>query len=94
MRKTYVKITPKAAAVLGILQHLSRLADGNVICMNNHLLPLGRMADLDQHVEAVGGVRMTQLQALNETKGTTTTPLPEPTDARFIMSEEEKKKYY
>lgn len=85
----YIKANPKVAQYLHLENDRNRVSDGNYILWQNDMLAFGRLIDLPQILETIGGISLQAHEAREEQDGIVCRPLPKATDERFIIDEVE-----
>lgn len=79
----YIKVNPKVAQYLHLENDRNRVKDGNYLLWQADILPFGRLTELPQILERIGGVALLAGEARQEQDGTVLHELPEPTDEAF-----------
>ena len=84
----YIKANPKVAQFLRVENERNRVKDGNYLLWQADILPLGRLTDLPQILEQIGGIALMAHEARQEQDGTVLRELPTATDPRFVVEKE------
>lgn len=85
----YIKANPKVAQFLRVENDRNQVRDGNYLLWQADILPLGRLTDLPQILEQIGGIALMAHEARQEQDGTVVRELPIATDPRFVVEKEE-----
>ena len=85
----YIKANPKVAQFLRVENDRNQVKDGNYLLWQADILPLGRLTDLPQILEQIGGIALMAHEARQEQDGTVVRELPIATDPRFVVEKEE-----
>ena len=85
----YIKANPKVAQFLRVENDRNRVKDGNYLLWQADILPLGRLTDLPQILEQIGGIALMAHEARQEQDGTVLRELPTATDPRFVVEKDE-----
>lgn len=85
----YIKTNPKVAQFLRVENDRNQLKDGNYLLWQADILPLGRLTDLPQILEQIGGIALMAHEARQEQDGTVVRELPTATDPRFVVEKDE-----
>ena len=85
----YIKANPKVAQFLRVENDRNQVKDGNYLLWQADILPLGRLTDLPQILEQIGGIALTAHEARQEQDGTVVRELPTATDPRFVVEKDE-----
>ena len=85
----YIKANPKVAQFLRVENERNRVKDGNYLLWQADILPLGRLTDLPQILEQIGGIVLMAHEARQEQDGTVVRELPTATDPRFVVEKDE-----
>ncbi len=85
----YIKANPKVAQFLRVENDRNRVKDGNYLLWQADILPLGRLTDLPQILEQIGGIALMAHEARQEQDGTVLRELPTATDQRFVVEKKE-----
>ena len=85
----YIKANPKVAQFLRVENERNRVKDGNYLLWQADILPLGRLTDLPQILEQIGGIALMAHEARQEQDGTVLRELPTATDPRFVVEKKE-----
>lgn len=85
----YIKANPKVAQFLRVENDRNQVKDGNYLLWQADILPLGRLTDLPQILEQIGGISLMAHEARQEQDGTVVRELPTATDPRFVVEKDE-----
>ena len=85
----YIKANPKVAQFLRVKNDRNRVKDGNYLLWQADILPLGRLTELPQILEQIGGIVLMAHEARQEQDGTVVRELPTATDPRFVVEKDE-----
>ena len=85
----YIKVNPKVAQFLRVENDRNQVKDGNYLLWQADILPLGRLTDLQQILEQIGGIALMAHEARQEQDGTVLRELPTATDPRFVVEKKE-----
>ena len=85
----YIKANPKVAQFLCVENDRNRVKDGNYLLWQADILPLGRLTELPQILEQIGGIVLMAHEARQEQDGTVVRELPTATDPRFVVEKDE-----
>ena len=85
----YIKANPKVAQFLRVENDRNQVKDGNYLLWQADILPLGRLTDLPQILEQIGGIALMAHEARQEQDGTVLRELPTATDPRFVVDKKE-----
>ena len=85
----YIKANPKVAQFLRVENDRNRVKDGNYLLWQADILPLGRLTELPQILEQIGGIVLMAHEARQEQDGTVVRELPTATDPRFVVENDE-----
>ena len=81
----YFKVNKKVAEYLGLTQDRNKTADGAYIIWVADLSRFGNIGNKNAILADIGGIELTPKETLDEIKGITNTPLPQPQDERFVV---------
>lgn len=81
----YIKANPLVAKFLHLEYDRYTVKDGNYILWQSDVLPFGPLTQLSDTLTAIGAIALMPHEAKEEQDGIVLRPLPEATDARFIM---------
>ena len=84
----YIKANPKVAQFLRVENDRNQVKDGNYLLWQADILPLGRLTDLPQILEQIGGIALMAHEARQEQDGTVVRELPTATDPRFVVEKD------
>ena len=76
----YIKVNPKVAQYLHLESDRNRVKDGNYLLWQADILPFGRLTELPEILERIGGIALLAGEARQEQDGTVIHELPEATD--------------
>lgn len=79
----YIKVNPKVAQYLHLESDRNRVKDGNYLLWQADILPFGRLTELSEILERIGGIALLAGGARQEQDGTVIHELPEATDEAF-----------
>ena len=85
----YIKANQKVAQFLRVENDRNQVKDGNYLLWQADILPLGRLTDLPQILEQIGGIALMAHEARQEQDGTVVRELPTATDPRFVVEKDE-----
>ena len=85
----YIKANPKVAQFLRVENDRNQVKDGNYLLWQADILPLGRLTELPQILEQIGGIALMAHEARQEQDGTVVRELPTATDPRFVVEKKE-----
>lgn len=85
----YIKANPKVAQYLRLEKDRNQVKDGNYLLWQADMLAFGRLTELPQILEQIGGIALQAHEARQEQDGTTVRELPTATDSRFVMEIEQ-----
>ena len=85
----YIKANPKVAQFLRVENDRNQVKDGNYLLWQAAILPLGRLTELPQILEQIGGIVLMAHEARQEQDGTVVRELPTATDPRFVVEKDE-----
>ena len=85
----YIKANPKVAQFLRVENDRNQVKDGKYLLWQADILPLGRLTDLPQILEQIGGIALMAHEARQEQDGTVVRELPTATDPRFVVEKKE-----
>lgn len=85
----YIKANHKVAQFLRVENDRNQVKDGNYLLWQADILPLGRLTDLPQILEQIGGIALMAHEARQEQDGTVVRELPTATDPRFVVEKDE-----
>ena len=85
----YIKANPKVSQFLRVENDRNRVKDGNYLLWQADILPLGRLTELPQILEQIGGIVLMAHEARQEQDGTVVRELPTATDPRFVVEKDE-----
>lgn len=83
----YIKANGKVAEYLKLENDRNRVTDGNYLLWQADMLAFGRLTELSQILEQIGGLALQAHEAREEQDGTVVRKLPVATDPRFIVEE-------
>ncbi|WP_294613958.1 hypothetical protein [uncultured Bacteroides sp.] len=85
----YIKANPKVAQFLRLDNDRNQIKDGNYLLWQSDMLAFGRLTELPQILEQIGGIVLQAHEARQEQDGTEVRELPTATDSRFVVEKEE-----
>lgn len=85
----YIKANPKVAEYLRLEKDRNKVKDGNYLLWQADMLPFGRLIELPQILEQIGGIALQAHEARQEQDGTVCRELPIATDSRFVVEKPE-----
>lgn len=88
----YIKANPKVAEYLRLEKDRNKVKDGNYLLWQADMLPFGRLTELSQILEQIGGIALQAHEARQEQDGTVCRELPIATDSRFVVEKPENTK--
>lgn len=84
----YIKANPKVVQFLRLESDRNKIKDGNYLLWQADILPFGRLTELPQILEQIGGIALLAHEAREEQDGTVCRELPTATDPRFIVEKD------
>lgn len=81
----YIKANPKVAQYLHLENDRNQVKDGNFLLWQADMLAFGRLTELPQILEQIGGIALAAHEARQEQDGTVIRELPTATDSRFVV---------
>ena len=84
----YIKANPKVAQYLHLENDRNQVQDGNYLLWQADMLAFGRLTELPQILEQIGGIALQAHEARQEQDGTTVRELPTATDSRFVVEKD------
>lgn len=84
----YIKVNPKVAEYLHLTNDRNKVTDGNYLLWQADMLAFGKLTELPQILEQIGGLALQAHEAREEQDGTKVRKLPVATDPRFIVEEQ------
>ncbi len=85
----YIKANYKVAQYLHLEHDRNRVKDGNYLLWQADMLAFGRLAELPQILERIGGIVLSAYEARQEQDGTVVRELPTAADDRFVAGKNE-----
>lgn len=85
----YIKANPKVAQYLHLENDRNQVKDGNYLLWQADMLAFGRLTELPQILEQIGGIALAAHEARQEQDGIVVRELPTATDERFIVEKDE-----
>lgn len=85
----YIKANPKVAEYLKLENDRNKVTDGNYLLWQADMLAFGRLTELPQILEQIGGLALQAHEAREEQDGTVVRKLPVATDPRFVVEKDE-----
>lgn len=83
----YIKANGKVAEYLKLENDRNKVTDGNYLLWQADMLVFGRLTELPQILEQIGGLALQAHEAREEQDGTVVRKLPVATDPRFVVEE-------
>lgn len=83
----YIKANGKVAEYLNLTKDRNKTADGNYLLWQADMLAFGRLTELPQIMERIGGMVLQAHEAREEQDGTVSRKLPTATDSQFAVEE-------
>lgn len=83
----YIKANGKVAEYLKLQNDRNKVTDGNYLLWQADMLAFGRLTELPQILEQIGGLALQAHEAREEQDGTVVRKLPVATDPRFVVEE-------
>lgn len=83
----YIKANSKVAEYLKLENDRNKVTDGNYLLWQADMLAFGRLTELPQILEQIGGLALQAHEAREEQDGTVVRKLPIATDPRFVVEE-------
>lgn len=83
----YIKANGKVAEYLNLENDRNKVTDGNYLLWQADMLAFGRLTELPQILEQIGGLALQAHEAREEQDGTVVRKLPIATDPRFVVEE-------
>lgn len=85
----YIKANPKVAQYLHLEKDRNQVKDGNFLLWQADMLAFGRLTELPQILEQIGGIALAAHEARQEQDGIVVRELPTATDDRFVVEKDE-----
>lgn len=85
----YIKANPKVAKYLHLENDRNQVKDGNYLLWQADMLAFGRLTELPETLEKIGGIALQAYEARQEQDGTVSRELPTATDSRFVVEKKE-----
>lgn len=85
----YIKANPKVAQYLHLEKDRNQVKDGNYLLWQADMLAFGRLTELPQILEQIGGIALAAHEARQEQDGIVIRELPTATDDRFVVEKDE-----
>lgn len=85
----YIKANPKVVQYLHLENDRNQVKDGNYLLWQSDMLAFGRLTDLPQILEQIGGIALAAHEARQEQDGIVIRELPTATDDRFVVEKNE-----
>lgn len=83
----YIKANSKVAEYLKLENDRNKVTNGNYLLWQADMLAFGRLTELPQILEQIGGLALQAHEAREEQDGTVVRKLPTATDPRFVVEE-------
>lgn len=84
----YIKANPKVAQYLHLGNDRNQVKDGNYLLWQADMLAFGRLTELPQILEQIGGIALAAHEARQEQDGIVCRELPTATDDRFVVEKD------
>lgn len=81
----YIKANPLVARYLRLTNDRNQVRDGNYLLWQADMLAFGKLTELPQILERIGGISLRAHEARQEQDGTVLRALPTATDKRFVV---------
>lgn len=85
----YIKANPKVVQYLHLENDRNQVKDGNYLLWQADMLAFGRLTELPQILEQIGGIALAAHEARQEQDGIVCRELPTATDDRFVVEKDE-----
>lgn len=85
----YIKVNPKVAKYLRLENDRNQVKDGNYLLWQADMLAFGKLTELPETLEKIGGIALQAYEARQEQDGTVCRELPTATDSRFVVEKKE-----
>lgn len=85
----YIKANPKVAKYLHLENDRNQVKDGNYLLWQADMLAFGKLTELPEILEKIGGIALQAYEARQEQDGTVCRELPTATDSRFVVEKKE-----
>ncbi len=85
----YIKANYKVAEFLKVENDRNKVKDGNYLLWQADMQAFGKLIDLPEILEQIGGIALQAHEAREEQDGSVIRPLPVAKDPRFIVEEPE-----
>ena len=85
----YIKANPKVAKYLHLENDRNQVKDGNYLLWQADMLAFGKLTELPETLEKIGGIALQAYEARQEQDGTVSRELPTATDSRFVVEKKE-----
>lgn len=85
----YIKANPKVAKYLHLENDRNQVKDGNYLLWQADMLTFGKLTELPEILEKIGGIALSAHEARQEQDGTVCRELPTATDSRFAIEKVE-----
>lgn len=85
----YIKANPKVVQYLHLENDRNQVKDGNYLLWQADMLAFGRLTELPQILEQIGGIALAAHEARQEQDGIVIRELPTATDDRFVVEKDE-----
>lgn len=85
----YIKANPKVVQYLHLEKDRNQVKDGNYLLWQADMLAFGRLTELPQILEQIGGIALAAHEARQEQDGIVVRELPRATDDRFVVEKNE-----
>lgn len=85
----YIKANPKVTKYLHLENDRNQVKDGNYLLWQADMLAFGKLTELPETLEKIGGIALQAYEARQEQDGTVSRELPTATDSRFVVEKKE-----
>lgn len=85
----YIKANPKVAKYLHLENDRNQVKDGNYLLWQADMLAFGKLTELPETLEKIGGIALQAYEARQEQDGMVSRELPTATDSRFVVEKKE-----
>ncbi len=85
----YIKANPKVAKYLHLENDRNQVKDGNYLLWQADMLTFGKLTELPEILEKIGGIALSAHEARQEQDGTVCRELPTATDSHFAIEKVE-----
>lgn len=81
----YIKVNPKVAEYLHLTSDRNKVTDGNYLLWQADMLAFGKLSELPDILQKIGGISLQAHEAREEQDGTVVRKLPTATDSQFVI---------